>query len=130
MLNISHCVYGIRLRMSVVPNRNEFFALYKLAVNNVQGCIFLTRWLQSALIPSCYDAERCRETAGIKPTNKLNTITDGGARNISTLSFRHSVYHFRFSLQRLLIFLKSTVPIIITIIPPKVIPQIEPPTQA
>ena len=47
---------------------------------------------------------------------------------MSALSCRRSFYYFRFPLQCLLIFLKSTVPIIITIIPPKVIPQIEPPT--
>ena len=48
----------------------SFLLCKKLAVKNVQGCIFLTWWLQSVLIPSCYDAERCRGRWVLNPQHE------------------------------------------------------------
>ena len=45
----------------------SFLLCKKLAVKNVQGCIFLTRWLQSGFNTLYHDAER----RGIKPSARV-----------------------------------------------------------
>ena len=60
-------VWDIRHGCRLFQTGTSFLLCKKLAVKNVQGCRFLTRWLQSGFNTLYYDAERCRGRQVLNP---------------------------------------------------------------
>ena len=72
MLNVPHGM-GYPARMPVVPNRNEFFALQKTRSQKCTRMYIFDEVVAVGFNTLCYDAERSRGSAGIKPSARIKT---------------------------------------------------------